>query len=801
MKIQHKRSAALDGSVAKEPTAAQTDLGELCVNFNTADPALFIRDNADNIRRVGGDLSLYQKIEDTPPPVFVCLPDEINAQSPPAERLEGTLWWNTEEGILYVWFEDGDSEQWVIVVPQAGSDSLTEEQADIRYLSKVSDDTAAGAITFEKLTTHEAGVDVVNAVINNDGSATFAGTVTGGEYNQTSDITAGYEFTKNGILKVQRTAAEAQNSVNEVLRVFGGDTQTAAISADGSAEFAGDITLKRGESVYSTLDGTSSVDLDITVNAGRANNEGRVKFRGSRGGGALATRSLITGQGDLLIGGGLDVAAGSETPNITLSHDGSAEFASMVSGANITGKNGQDFTPWYIVGSTSSGQQRGQLVIKTSDTSIDDAAAEGGLFRGMAVANDGSESMNCKISRNGTFRNYATDGSVSTHLNAADGSAEFAGTVVVGPADITSNTANGVRILDSGSITAQRRSTQGSSTLFTGLLGDTATFQVLANGSATFAGPVEVGQYSGGVQGVKLHNGFVEATNTNASYYVFKGDLNGTETSSIKADGGASFAGLTEHAKGVKVTGGTKVPYSITKGNSGDLALRGDAENSFQVGYETADTYYQCAGSTGNVGKQYEFGYQMSVRPSTYAGTDGLVRVFYANALETYGHETRLFCTNTIASTATVSDETYGFYSTLFVNDDSSKKLYNFFAEGNAPNYFKGNIDCDGLINGAFSLRMESDDPAAFQTTYSTDEEGNQVENQTYIGTTEDLLSIIKDLRARIEQLESNTLQPLYASLADLPSASDHHGKVAHVHSEGALYFAHAGNWVKLQNA
>ena len=217
MKIQHKRSAALDGSVAKEPTAAQTDLGELCVNFNTADPALFIRDNADNIRRVGGDLSLYQKIEDTPPPVFVCLPNEINSQSPPAERLEGTLWWNTEEGILYVWFEDGDSEQWVIAVPQTDVDvppgtvigetppsdpevgqlwwnssddsgrlyvyyedansqqwveaspqvdSLTEEQLDNRYLSKVSDDTAEGAITFEKLTTHEGGVSVTGSNAN-----------------------------------------------------------------------------------------------------------------------------------------------------------------------------------------------------------------------------------------------------------------------------------------------------------------------------------------------------------------------------------------------------------------------------------------------------------------------------------------------------------------------------------------------------------------------------------------------------------------------------------------------------------
>ena len=124
MKIQHKRSAALDGSKAKEPTAAQTDFGEVCVNFNTQDPALFIRDNADNIVRVGGDLSLYQKIEDTPPPVFVCASDEINAQSPPADRLEGTLWWNTEAGILYVWYIDANSSQWVIAVPQASLDDV-----------------------------------------------------------------------------------------------------------------------------------------------------------------------------------------------------------------------------------------------------------------------------------------------------------------------------------------------------------------------------------------------------------------------------------------------------------------------------------------------------------------------------------------------------------------------------------------------------------------------------------------------------------------------------------------------------
>ena len=60
----------------------------------------------------------------------------------------------------------------------------------------------------------------------------------------------------------------------------------------------------------------------------------------------------------------------------------------------------------------------------------------------------------------------------------------------------------------------------------------------------------------------------------------------------------------------------------------------------------------------------------------------------------------------------------------------------------------------------------------------------------------------IADLEERLATLEAaNTLESVYSTLADLPDASNHHGKVTHVHSEGALYFAHAGSWVKLQNA
>ena len=44
MKIQLKRSNVLESGAAKEPTTAQMEYGELAVNYNSSDPAIFIKD-------------------------------------------------------------------------------------------------------------------------------------------------------------------------------------------------------------------------------------------------------------------------------------------------------------------------------------------------------------------------------------------------------------------------------------------------------------------------------------------------------------------------------------------------------------------------------------------------------------------------------------------------------------------------------------------------------------------------------------------------------------------------------------
>jgi hypothetical protein len=160
MKLQLKRSNVLDGSSAKEPTAVQMEYGELAVNYNNGDPAIFLKDNNDNIIRIAGsgstgsggnpsgplppgtgnqvgdlffdttnEILLYWNgsewvpiaSNETAADIFVGTLAEIDAEVPAADRRNGFLWWNTEDGSLYVWYKDGNTDQWVIANAGGGS--------------------------------------------------------------------------------------------------------------------------------------------------------------------------------------------------------------------------------------------------------------------------------------------------------------------------------------------------------------------------------------------------------------------------------------------------------------------------------------------------------------------------------------------------------------------------------------------------------------------------------------------------------------------------------------------------------
>lgn len=60
-----------------------------------------------------------------------------------------------------------------------------------------------------------------------------------------------------------------------------------------------------------------------------------------------------------------------------------------------------------------------------------------------------------------------------------------------------------------------------------------------------------------------------------------------------------------------------------------------------------------------------------------------------------------------------------------------------------------------GLNFRNVSIELDGDQETAFTTSYSTDEDGEQVETQTYNGETQTLQSIIRELKAKNEDLEA----------------------------------------------
>ena len=105
--IRLKHSSSLSGNVAKEPSPADLANGELALNINKDDPAVFLKDSAGNvIRMTGGKAGSI----------------DVGA-TPPTDPKPGNLWWNEADNTLYIYTEDVDgTEQWVISVPQGAVD-------------------------------------------------------------------------------------------------------------------------------------------------------------------------------------------------------------------------------------------------------------------------------------------------------------------------------------------------------------------------------------------------------------------------------------------------------------------------------------------------------------------------------------------------------------------------------------------------------------------------------------------------------------------------------------------------------
>lgn len=306
------------------------------------------------------------------------------------------------------------------------------------------------------------------------------------------------------------------------------------------------------------------------------------------------------------------------------------------------------------------------------------------------------------------------------------------------------------------------------------------------------------------------------------------------------ANGEITFEDTTTHKNGLSVTGGdiSTIPTGVFSDSVRGIYLTHDSQSVFAAGFGLTQTCALVKGSTaGGAGagdNSVKQGFLVSAKFSGTMGNGlGIVSdcdvsnvaasnySFYAASLSSGSPDAgkafgSSYCYNTGSLTDIGRNKAYGFYSQYNENTD---KNWNFYADGNAPNFFRGEVEVkakatgtnafakfenyngniiklilskEGAVNAqnalevkagnaivwsvnyngtaSFSsmsgalrdvqLEMDADDPAAFTTTFALeqDADGNeiQVENTVYSGTTESLLEIIRDLRSRIATLEAD---------------------------------------------
>ena len=209
MKIQLKNSNVLDSGSAKEPTAANMLDGELAINFNSNDPAIFIKDSAGTIVRLAGKNNLsftnYQAIIPT-------------TATPPSSADAGNLYWDTDDERLYIYYDDGNTQQWLDaskekfdtnLIPDTTNPNHQTGTLDDRYVNSNGDTLTGNLILNAGLTVNSSDIYLNNGNITFEGSSANAFETTLSVANPTADNTVTIPDV-SGTLKLQVIAVRSQ---------------------------------------------------------------------------------------------------------------------------------------------------------------------------------------------------------------------------------------------------------------------------------------------------------------------------------------------------------------------------------------------------------------------------------------------------------------------------------------------------------------------------------------------------------------------------------------------------------------
>ena len=431
-----------------------------------------------------------------------------------------------------------------------------------------------------------------NITLNADGSATFAGRVTSNDAvigtvfsNRFSSATNSDVVLAAGIGDVELETNGVTRVIvqDDVVKIGGGnaiaDAPNISLKADGDAEFGtsivatadttglnwyqslGMLRIQQGSSqtgsCFSVFKGGTNLETIGFDSSGSASFAGTVVSHNDANGSTLFQGSWANSgyTSSLNIKGYSDNLNSNNSEHFKIEHDFSG------------------FKNSYINFLRGTGQTDGYLAFGTQNADRAVLSSDGNLLIGGTLPSAPNIKLNAdgsgEFSNNQTiqFRPTLADGTSAYALRLLDstdaavwqvnadgdstqiGSATFAGSVTSGQRVGSSTTNDGVTMYPLGYINASR---PGSADLWqgrqTGTAGNTST--ISADGSASFAGDVQSTQYVSGPSGYRLsaNNGFVAARNDSGSVEpIWIGLKGGTgsayQTSKINNNGSATFAG------------------------------------------------------------------------------------------------------------------------------------------------------------------------------------------------------------------------------------------------------------------
>jgi hypothetical protein len=406
--IIHKHSDATTAGVADPPLNTDLASGELGINFSADDPALYIVDNANTVRKIQGtpnrkftlqndDVNLVGGDATTainaalvsgaiiPSVASLLISDQVEVQdsgnpdanthvsagryfydgavwfeasggggsvtisaTAPLNPNQGDMWWDSEDTTaLYIWYDDGNSAQWVPATPQGGGGGGT--SVEIGDTAPVG--VAAGTLWWD--TTDADGGRLYIWYQDADGS----------QWVEASPQKQGSEFWgRAGTVLSPATAGDdvalGTGDISGAAATFTGDLSAAA------GTFSGIVQVERDATGDTSVLGLTAKQSGAATGSLRYRTAG--DFLIGEDGVLANSHFAVDAQGIVRIS-----TAGNYplTPSVTLRPNGQGVFRNLVSdnGKNLLVQNASGSDTFFVKGNGAISSTNGSISVIASE--------------------------------------------------------------------------------------------------------------------------------------------------------------------------------------------------------------------------------------------------------------------------------------------------------------------------------------------------------------------------------------------------------------------------------------------------